>query len=201
MASKKRKATTGQDKELDWLDKQLEKYLEEPKVEEKSIEAGVDFLEKEIGDEGDDEVNIEEEEEGILLIKEQCTNMCSKRTGKSCKKNQDVNECLNKMCFTCCMEQSNEVSCNGHLRMRLKLEAEERYIEEGLNEKLRKKTKFLHFEDKFQNYGQTVVIWCLKDFCQNKRYARVCACMLSTFDDFLIIRSNSHFRTHTQNFQ
>jgi hypothetical protein len=47
---------------------------------------------------------------------------------------------------------------------------EDRYIEEGLAKKKAKKTKLPHFhEERFTDVGQTVVIWCLKDFYSNKK--------------------------------
>jgi hypothetical protein len=46
---------------------------------------------------------------------------------------------------------------------------EDKYIEEGLSKK-QKKIKLPYFhEDRFTDAGQTVVIWCLKDFCANKK--------------------------------
>ena len=47
---------------------------------------------------------------------------------------------------------------------------EEVYIEEGLNIKKRTQTKFYHYEEKFSNHGQTVVIWCSKDFMRDKNH-------------------------------
>lgn len=47
---------------------------------------------------------------------------------------------------------------------------ENRLIEMGLSGSSRAKTKFYHFEEKFMNHGETVVVWCLRDFCNNPRY-------------------------------
>ena len=48
---------------------------------------------------------------------------------------------------------------------------EERFLDGALVEMGKKKSKFQHFEDRFDDFNQTVVIWCLKDFFQNKKYA------------------------------
>lgn len=46
---------------------------------------------------------------------------------------------------------------------------EDRYIEEGINaSKSKKKNGFVHDEVLLTDINQTIVIWCLKDFCQNK---------------------------------
>jgi hypothetical protein len=44
---------------------------------------------------------------------------------------------------------------------------EDRLIVEGMNSLSRQKTKFYHFEEKFMDFGQTVVLWCFQDFCDN----------------------------------
>jgi hypothetical protein len=41
-------------------------------------------------------------------------------------------------------------------------------LEEALKGK-KNRTKFYHYEDRFMDFGQTVVIWCLKDFVQTKK--------------------------------
>lgn len=46
---------------------------------------------------------------------------------------------------------------------------ENRLIEMGLSGNSKAKTKFYHFEEKFMNHGETVVVWCLRDFCNNPR--------------------------------
>ena len=82
-----------------------------------------------------------------------------------------------RMCFNCCsaLKQSSLCTwnkCDGHLKARLRKEVEDRYIEEGMSSLGKKgRTTFYHYEEKFMKCGQTVVIWCIRDFLRKKRCA------------------------------
>ena len=52
----------------------------------------------------------------------------------------------------------------------LEREREDRYIEEGLAKKAKKTRLPFFYEEKFTDSEQTVVVWCLRDFAQNKKY-------------------------------
>lgn len=51
----------------------------------------------------------------------------------------------------------------------MKFLEEDRYIEEAIRAKKKHRT-FIHQETGFTAFHQTIVIWCLKDFCRNKRF-------------------------------
>ena len=97
------------------------------------------------------------------------------------------------MCFQCCFGQDNKHFCPAHMNERLKKEGihrydnasehvrpvlsmflfseEDRIIQDVLSQgSKRKKTQFYHYENRFGKFGQTVVIWCFKDFCRTKRF-------------------------------
>ena len=92
-----------------------------------------------------------------------------------------------RMCYACCLVTDNFAMCAYHMAKKKKKDGiyhlllsnniykhfieEERYIDEalGLNKK-REVRRFHHIEDRLTNFGQTVVIWCFRDFCQNKKY-------------------------------
>jgi hypothetical protein len=76
-------------------------------------------------------------------------------------------ECLHKMCFLCCYEVESETWCPAHVTEKMKKMEEDRYIEEGLAGNKRRK-QFDHFEDRFYQPRQTVVIFCLRDFLRYK---------------------------------
>ena len=76
-------------------------------------------------------------------------------------------ECLHKMCFLCCYEVESETWCPAHITEKMKKMEEDRYIEEGLAGNKRRK-QFDHFEDRFYQPRQTVVIFCLRDFLRYK---------------------------------
>lgn len=86
-------------------------------------------------------------------------------------------DCCNAMCFSCCLTAitTSDTVCQAHLQEKLDKEADERFFEEGFNElhnkrsTHKKKTNFYHYEDLFQNFGETVVVWCLRDFCRSKQ--------------------------------
>jgi hypothetical protein len=68
--------------------------------------------------------------------------------------------------------------CQAHLPDLQAKEAEDRYFEEGFNalhgsstSKYRNKTRFYHYESQFDKHGETVVIWCLKDFVRHREYS------------------------------
>ncbi len=104
------------------------------------------------------------EEEVKKVQSEQCIKDGCKRIHKS------IVDCVLKMCPMCCFEANNDVmSCNIHLNNKKQFILEEKYIEEGLNTKKRK--TFLHIEDRFDAPGQTVVLFCLKDFVQRREWS------------------------------
>jgi hypothetical protein len=78
------------------------------------------------------------------------------------------------MCFLCCYysQKVDNLRCESHCQQTIEREREDHYIEEGLAKKKAKKVSLPVFcEEKFTDVGQTVVIWCMKDFCTNKKYA------------------------------
>ena len=107
---------------------------------------------------------VKAEEEVKKVQSEQCTKEGCKRIHKT------IVDCVLKMCPMCCFEANNDVmSCNIHLNSKKQFILEERYIEEGLN--IKKRKTFLHSEDRFDAPGQTVVIFCLKDFVQRREWS------------------------------
>lgn len=75
------------------------------------------------------------------------------------------------MCFLCCYyaRKIDCKDCEVHHQQTLEREREDRYIEEGLAKKV-KKAKLPHFaEERFTDVGQTIVIFCLKDFLLNRK--------------------------------
>jgi len=107
---------------------------------------------------------VQPEEEVKKVQSEQCSKEGCKRTHKS------IADCDLKMCPMCCFEANNDVmSCNIHLNNKKQYILEEKYIEEGLNTKKRK--TFVHVEDKFDAPGQSVVLFCLKDFVQRREWS------------------------------
>lgn len=86
--------------------------------------------------------------------------------------------CCNEMCFSCCIAAPTGAAdapvCQAHLQEKADKETEERLFQEGFKElhkktSNRKKTNFYHYEELFQNFGDTVLIWSLHDFCKNKQ--------------------------------
>lgn len=83
--------------------------------------------------------------------------------------------CCNEMCFSCCVAApANAAVCHAHQQEKADKETEERLFQEGFKElhkktSNRKKTNFYHYEELFQNFGDTVLIWSLQDFCRNKQ--------------------------------
>ena len=104
----------------------------------------------------------------FTLNNQQCrVNGCKKK----CKPG-----CVHQMCFTCCYEQpvnGTIIVCSAHFRERMKKDEEERYFEEGFaRAHTKRKTNFYHYEDRFHNFGDTVVVWCQKDFNRSKRASK-----------------------------
>lgn len=73
---------------------------------------------------------------------------------------------------------SSSYPCQVHLPELQAKEAEDRYFEEGFtalhgttSNSHRKKTKFYHYESQFSKHGETIVIWCLKDFVRNREFS------------------------------
>ena len=88
-------------------------------------------------------------------------------------KRKSKSTCFHKMCFTCC---HNTISnggnyCDGHSKEEKQYQEDENLVDLALNGIKKKRPKFYHYEDKLQDKGQTCVIWCLKDFCQNKQWS------------------------------
>lgn len=93
-----------------------------------------------------------------LHLEGRCRNAGCKRKEKA--------DCAHHMCFQCCDAQG--IACEGHKASKLRKLEDDRYLEEGIKSLSKQKTSFYHFEDKFMKSGQTVVIWCLRDFLRNK---------------------------------
>ena len=65
------------------------------------------------------------------------------------------------------------IVCEAHLRDRWKKDDEERCFEEGFSRAhTKRKTNFYHYEDRFHDFGDTVVVWCQKDFNRSKRASK-----------------------------
>ena len=78
------------------------------------------------------------------------------------------------MCFQCCHRHINDNTgnyCHGHSNEEKQYNDDEVLVDLALSGKAKKKPKFYHYEEKLQDKGQTCVIWCLKDFCQNKKWS------------------------------
>jgi hypothetical protein len=84
------------------------------------------------------------------------------------KKKVDI-VCDFKFCFLCCFNSDSKRTCSVHLKEANNRISENKLIEEALIGE--KRRKFRHFEEKLAMYGQTVLIWCLRDFCQNKKFS------------------------------
>lgn len=82
--------------------------------------------------------------------------------------------CTHFMCAQCCAEQPTSLACPAHFRDRQKAEEEARYFAEGMKAMASKKrkTNFYHYEARFQNFGETVLLWCTRDFCRSKRASK-----------------------------
>lgn len=78
------------------------------------------------------------------------------------------------MCFLCCYEMRRATEqkcvCPPHHKETLRREEEDRYIESLLTEKTKPRPLPRFFEEKFTAAGQTVTIWCLRDFLRNKSF-------------------------------
>ena len=86
----------------------------------------------------------------------------------SCRKKAKT-QCLYNMCFGCCSMQPQFSDCIGHADSRRKNEDNERYLNDGI-QSTKKKIRFVHPEEKFEDYNQTVTIWCLSEFLKNKKW-------------------------------
>jgi hypothetical protein len=99
-----------------------------------------------------------------------CENMkCGRSQSDRCKRKKRGVVCVHGFCFQCCIETPFPVGgasgyCPGHYAQKLKKEQEDRYIDEGLNRKLRNTCKFYSYEERFTNTQQTVTVWCVSDF-------------------------------------
>ena len=84
--------------------------------------------------------------------------------------------CVHQMCFACCYEQpvnGTIIVCDAHFRERMKKDEEERFLEEGFaRAHTKRKTNFYHYEDRFHDFGDTIVVWCQKDFNRSKRASK-----------------------------
>jgi len=92
-----------------------------------------------------------------------------KNQSDQCKRKRRGIDCVHGFCFQCCLDtpidpKNNYTYCSGHYPQKLKKELEDRYIEEGLNRKLRDRSKFFSYEERFTDTQQTVTIWCSSDF-------------------------------------
>lgn len=78
------------------------------------------------------------------------------------------------MCFLCCYEvrrsAEQKCTCPPHYKETVRREEEDRYIESLLLDKSKPRPLPRFFEEKFTAAGQTVTIWCLRDFFRNKAF-------------------------------
>lgn len=86
-----------------------------------------------------------------------------------CKRKRRGINCVHGFCFQCCLDtpiepNSTYTYCAGHYPQKIKKECEDRYIEEGLNRKIRDRSKFFSYEERFTDTQQTVTVWCSSDF-------------------------------------
>jgi hypothetical protein len=86
---------------------------------------------------------------------------------EGCNKKGKV-DCNLLKCYDCCVATS--VFCSGHYKEYIKKKNEARWIEEG-SFGYKKVRNLHHFEDKLEDYEQTSVIFCLKDFVLTKKYS------------------------------
>ena len=91
---------------------------------------------------------------------------------EGCKRKSKLN-CCNRCCFQCCMESNSEKNCIGHSTDRAKRAEEDRYIDiaEGNYKQRSRNNKFNHFEERFDGFNQTVVVFCLKDFLRTRQFS------------------------------
>lgn len=79
------------------------------------------------------------------------------------------------MCFLCCYELRRNApvksTCHPHHKESLKREEEDRYIESLLLDRAKPRRLPRFFEEKFTAAGQTVTIWCLRDFLRMKQFS------------------------------
>jgi len=99
-----------------------------------------------------------------------------KNQSDQCKRKKRGIDCVHGFCFQCCLDtpvepNSNYSYCAGHYPQKAKKELEDRFIEEGLNRKLRDRSKFFSYEERFTDTQQTVTIWCSSDFYAYKSYS------------------------------
>lgn len=89
-------------------------------------------------------------------------------------------ECIHSMCLNCCTGLSSESTvCDVHRQIIVKKKEEEALLNEWLRKGSKKRSAFVHFEDRFTDFRQTVVIWCLQDFSRNSKWSK------ETFDQQL----------------
>mmetsp|Transcript_12958 Transcript_12958/g.13029 ORF Transcript_12958/g.13029 Transcript_12958/m.13029 type:complete len:209 (-) Transcript_12958:177-803(-) len=84
-------------------------------------------------------------------------------------------DCAFNMCLGCCIIRTKQEGfCDIHYQLKLKKQEEDKivaeYLQNGNGKK--KSRKFLHYEEKFTDFKQTVVIWCFQDYCRNKAWSQ-----------------------------
>ncbi len=112
-------------------------------------------------------------EENQALLDYSTGDVCLK---EGCKRKRRGVNCIHNFCFTCCMEEpipegSENAYCVGHFAQKVKKEQEIQFIKEGLNISSRKRSNFVHYEESFSDFQQTVTIWCVHDFFANKDFS------------------------------
>ena len=79
------------------------------------------------------------------------------------------------MCFLCCYEvrrvAPTKCHCAPHFKESQRREEEDRYLESLLFDKSKPRRLPRFFEEKFTAAGQTVTIWCLRDFLKTKHFS------------------------------
>lgn len=135
---------------------------------------------------GTETVNIDISQSAEKSNNDRCTNGFCKRKQKD--------GCVNAMCFACCLKQSDAL-CSGHLVDKRKRDEEEQYIDQMLHG-ARTKKQFKHFEDKFSKYGDTVIIWCLKDFVQIKKFSEDVFAAYEKDNRKRMLMMKRHYQSH-----
>eukprot|EP01041_Mallomonas_annulata_P002769 gene2769-5456_t len=80
--------------------------------------------------------------------------------------------CVRSMCINCCVLKNDaDLVCQIHQSMLQKKKEEQEYLDEWKSG-VKKRPIFKHYEEKFDDFRQTVVIWCFKDFCRNNKWSK-----------------------------
>mmetsp|Transcript_29006 Transcript_29006/g.39849 ORF Transcript_29006/g.39849 Transcript_29006/m.39849 type:complete len:307 (-) Transcript_29006:8-928(-) len=121
---------------------------------------------------------------GSQIIENSCTSTTNLDCTKKCLtvgcKRKPGSSCSYGFCIPCCIQSEVGENCPAHSNARGRKEADDKLAEQGLKALLtegpnagnykKPQTKFYHFEERFMQFGQTVVIWCFADFCRRPEW-------------------------------